>query len=292
MAGSDVEVFEGQRSRLMGLAYRMLGSAAEAEDVLQDAYLRWSRAGHVDVPAAWLTTVVTNLCLNRLSLARVRRESYVGPWLPEPVLTDDGALGPLETVEQRESVSMGVLVLLERLPPAERAVFILREAFGHPHREIAEILGVGEAHSRQLHRRARAHVGEARRRREVDDAEHRRIVETFFGAAMNGDVAALERLLAEEVVAVADGAGEVTAARRPIPGRARVLRYLAGFSTRPEVARVTSRVAEVNGEPAVVFWIGDALAGVVTVQVEDGRITEVRTVVAPRKLAFVAARLG
>ncbi|GGV08303.1 DNA-directed RNA polymerase sigma-70 factor [Actinomadura cremea] len=291
MPGSDVEVFEGQRPRMMGLAYRMLGSAAEAEDVVQDAYLRWSRAGHVDVPAAWLTTVVTNLCLNRLSLARVRRESYVGPWLPEPVLTGDGALGPLETVEQRESVSLGVLVLLERLTPAERAVFILREAFGHPHREIAEILGVSEAHSRQLHRRARTHVGEDGRKEDIDTGRHRRIVETFFGATLHGDVAALERLLAEDVVNVADGGGEATAARRPILGRASVLRYLRGFASRPEAARVTSRIAEVNGEPGVLFWIDDALAGVVTLQIGDGRIARVRTVVAPRKLAFVTAQL-
>lgn len=287
----DVEVFEGQRPRLMGLAYRMLGSATEAEDVLQDAYLRWSRAGRVEVPAAWLTTVVTNLCLNRLSLARVRRESYAGPWLPEPVLTADGALGPLETVEQRESVSLGVLVLLERLSPAERAVFILREAFGHPHREIAEILGIGEDHSRQLHRRARAHVGEDGRRRDVDAGRHRRIVETFFGATLDGDVAALERLLAEDVVAVSDGGGEATAARRPITGRATVLRYLEGLGRRPEAALVTSRIAEVNGEPAVLLWVGDALYGVLSVQVEDGRVVRVRTVLAPRKLAFVAAQL-
>ncbi|MFB4317801.1 RNA polymerase sigma factor SigJ [Actinomadura sp. 21ATH] len=288
---ADVEVFEGERPRLMGLAYRMLGSAAEAEDVLQDAYLRWNKAGRVEVPAAWLTTVVTNLCLNRLSLARVRRESYAGPWLPEPVLTADGALGPLETAEQRESVSLGMLVLLERLSPAERAVFILREAFGHPHREIAEILGIGEDHSRQLHRRARAHVGEDGRRRDVDAGQHRRIVETFFEATLDGDVAALERLLAEDVVTVTDGGGEGTAARRPIVGRATVLRYLAGLAARPEAALVTSRIAEVNGEPAVLLWFGDALYGVLTVQVEGGRVAGVRTVLAPRKLAFVAAQL-
>ncbi|MBE1537513.1 RNA polymerase sigma factor SigJ [Actinomadura algeriensis] len=292
MPAADVEVFEEQRPRLVGLAYRMLGSAAEAEDVVQDAYLRWSRADRVDVPAAWLTTVVTNLCLNRLALARVRRESYAGPWLPEPVLTADGTLGPLETVEQRESVSLGVLVLLERLAPAERAVFILREAFGHPHREIAEILGVSEAHSRQLHRRARAHVGEDGRKRDVDAARHHEIVESFFGATVHGDLATLERLLAEDVVALADGGGEVSAARRPVLGRASVLRYLHGLAKRPEAAALTFRIAEVNGEPAAVFWIGDVLAGVVTVTIEDGRVARIRAVVAPRKLAFAAAQLA
>ncbi|WP_307832601.1 MULTISPECIES: sigma factor [Planomonospora] len=122
---TPVEVFEEQRPRLLGLAYRLLGSAAEAEDLVQETFLRWSRAGRVDVPAAWLTKVITNLCLNQLASARRRRESYAGPWLPEPVLTGDGVLGPLETAEQRESVSLGLLVLLERLSPAERAVFVI-----------------------------------------------------------------------------------------------------------------------------------------------------------------------
>ncbi|WCD85321.1 ECF RNA polymerase sigma factor SigJ [Streptomyces xanthophaeus] len=143
---------------MFGIAYRMLGSAAEAEDIVQDAYLRWSTAERDDLrsPGAWLTTVVTRLCLNRLSSARVRREAYVGPWLPEPVLTGDGTLGPLESAEQRDSVSMALLVLLERLSPVERAVYVLREAFDYSHREIAGLLEMSEANCRQLYRRATA----------------------------------------------------------------------------------------------------------------------------------------
>jgi RNA polymerase sigma factor (sigma-70 family) len=184
-------MFEASRQRLFGLAYRLLGEATEAEDVVQDAYLRWMNSHDVAVPEAWLTTVVTNLCLNRLTSARARRESYVGPWLPQPVVTADGALGPLETVELRDSVSLGVLVLLERLTPAERAVFVLREAFGHSHREIAAILAMEEAHSRQLYRRARDHVGNPRKRFDADQRDRDRILQSLLAASADGDVARL-----------------------------------------------------------------------------------------------------
>lgn len=283
-------VFEEQRPRLFALAYRLLGSAAEAEDLVQETFLRWSRADRVEVPAAWLTTVITNLCLNQLASARRQRESYAGPWLPEPVLTGAGALGPLETVEQRESVSLGLLVLLERLSPAERAVFVLREAFGYSHAEVGDILGFDEARSRQLHRRARGHLGEARKRFDAGREQHRRIVETFMAATVRGDVAGLERLLAADVVAWADGGGS-TAARRPLSGRERVLRYLGGLGIRPEAAAVTAAVAEVNGEFAVLLWHEGVLRAVMAVEIGDGRISAVRTLMNPAKLAFAAAQL-
>jgi RNA polymerase sigma-70 factor (ECF subfamily) len=288
--GAPVAVFEEQRPRLFGLAYRLLGSAAEAEDMVQETFLRWNQAGPVDVPAAWLTTVLTHLCLNQLASARRQRESYVGPWLPEPVLTGDGALGPLESVEQRESVSLGLLVLLERLTPTERAVFVLREAFGHSHAEIGEIVGIDEAYSRQLHRRAKAHVGEARKRFDADREQHRHIVERFLAATMHGDVAGLEELLAADVVAWADGGGS-TVARRPVLGRQRVLRYLRGLSGRPEAAAVTAAIAEINGELAVLLRYGGDLRAVMAVEISDGRISAVRTMVNPAKLAFAAAQL-
>ncbi|MFE0024460.1 RNA polymerase sigma-70 factor [Amycolatopsis sp. NPDC059021] len=272
----------------------MLGSAAEAEDIVQDAFLRWHGADRdrIEAPSAWLAKVVTNLCLNRLSSAQVKRESYVGPWLPEPVLTGDGALGPLETVEQRDSVSLGVLILLERLTPPERAVFVLREAFGHQHREIAEILEIDEAHSRQLHLRARKHVADARTRFAAESEQQRRIVERFLAATLDGDVAGLEKLLAEDVVSWADGGGTVTAARRPIVGKDRVLRYLLGMSGRPEVALVRTEIAEVNGHPAVLFHVGDVLMAVLAPEVDGDRVTAVRMVVNPAKLAFVTTQLG
>src|SRR5262249_47631681 len=162
--------------------YRLLGSATDAEDIVQEAFLRWNGANHaaIGAPGAWLAKVVTNLCLNLMASARTRRETYIGPWLPEPVLTADGPLGPLDPVQQRGSVSMGLLVLLERLTPTERAVFVLREAFGYSHREIAEILDLSEANSRQVHRRARQRIGEGRPRFRPEPRQWRDLVERFL----------------------------------------------------------------------------------------------------------------
>ncbi|MFE9635438.1 RNA polymerase sigma factor SigJ [Streptomyces sp. NPDC006463] len=289
--------FEAHRSRLFSLAYRLLGSASEAEDVVQDTYLRWNGAepGSVLVPAAWLTKVMTNLCLNRLASARARRETYVGPWLPEPVLTHAGAaepLGPLESAVQRESVSLALLSLMERLTPAERAVFVLREAFGHSHREVAEAVGIEEAHSRQLHRRARERLGQPGRRFDVDAGQRAKIVERFFAAALGGDVAGLEQLLADDVVAWSDGGGQVSAARRPVTGRAKVLRYLLGMGARPEAALLTFEFGEANGDPAALILADGALAGVVVPEVREGLVVGVRTVLTPGKLAFAAGQLA
>ncbi|OKI09237.1 RNA polymerase subunit sigma-24 [Streptomyces sp. CB02923] len=288
--------FETHRPRLFSLAYRMLGSASDAEDVVQDTYLRWSAADRsaVRIPAAWLTKVMTNLCVNRLTSARARRELYVGPWLPEPVLTRTAAdrLGPMETAEQRESVSLALLTLMERLTPAERAAFVLREAFGHSHRDIAGVIGVEEAHARQLYRRARERLDRPRRRFDVDDARRREIVERFFAATLDGDLAGLERLLADDVTAWADGGGRVTAARRPVTGRAKVLRYLLGLGARPEAGRAGIEPAEVNGAPAVLVRVDRTLLAVVVPEVSEGRIVAVRTVMNPDKLAFAAAQLA
>src|SRR5919205_3989073 len=159
IAAHEVEVFEGARPRREAIAYRLLGSATDAEDAVQDTFLRWQGAdrARIETPQAWLTKVVTNVCLNHLTSARVRREAYVGAWLPEPVLADDSMLGPVDSAEQRESVSMAVLALMERLSPNERAVYVLREAFGYPHREIAEILDITEAASQQILHRAKEH---------------------------------------------------------------------------------------------------------------------------------------
>ncbi|MEV0280283.1 RNA polymerase sigma-70 factor [Streptomyces sp. NPDC050610] len=288
--------FEAHRPRLFALAYRMLGAASEAEDIVQDTYLRWSTADRsaVRTPAAWLTKVMTNLCINQLTSARARRELYAGPWLPEPVLTHTatGPLGPLETAEQRESVSFALLTLMERLTPAERAVFVLREAFGHSHREVAEAVGIEEAYSRQLHRRARAQLGRPRRRLDVDDGQRKKIVERFFAATVEGDVAGLEEMLADDVAAWADGGGQVSAARRPITGREKVLRYLLGLGNRPETAHVRAEFAEVNGEPAALVLAGQELIAILVPEIREGRVGAVRTVINPGKLAFAARQLA
>lgn len=287
----DVREFEAQRPRLFALAYRLLGSASAAEDVVQDTFLRWNGIDRTAVvtPAAWLAKVVTNLCLNRLTSASARREEYVGPWLPEPVLTAGSPLGPMETVEQRESVSLALLMLLERLTPAERAVFVLREAFAYSHREIADILDLTEANSQQLYRRARVHVGRERPRFDASPDQGRQITERFLAAARGGDLAGLERMLAADVVAWADGGGKVAAARRPVRGTEKVARYLSGWMSRP-VPGLEIAVAEVNGQPGILGATGGRLLGVMVLELAGGRVRAVHTIVNPDKLAFISAQ--
>lgn len=287
--------FESQRPRLFWLAYRLLGSASEAEDAVQDAYLRLhgADAAAIESLPAWLTKAVTNLCLNRLTSARARREVYAGPWLPEPVLTDDRALGPLETAEQRESVSVALLSLMERLSPTERAAFVLREAFAYSHVEIAEILETSEVNARQLYRRARQRLGEPRQRFQPDLAQWRGLVDRFFAAARAGDVAGLVEVLRDNVTSTADGGGKVAAARRPISGRDRVAHYVARVFGR-NVPQLGLRldVAEVNGEPATLAFDGDVLVGVLCFEIARDRIAAVRVMANPDKLRFLARQLS
>lgn len=282
----SAEVFEAQRQRLFGLAYRLLGSAEEAQDVVQDAFLRWSQVDRtvIGAPSAWLAKVVTNLSLTRLTSARARRERYTGPWLPEPVITSDRTLGPLDTAEQRDTVSMALLQLMERLTPSERAVFVLREAFGHSYREIAEILDRSEADCRQLkHRAARSLVGP--RRFQPDAAQLRDLVERFLAAAQGGDLHEFERMLAADVVLWSDGGGQAFAASRPVIGRGRLVRLFAGAVRRFPGVWLTG--VEVNGVPALVAGQEDRLVAVVVVDVADGRIAALHAVLNPDKLRFV-----
>ncbi|MFF9147123.1 RNA polymerase sigma-70 factor [Streptomyces sp. NPDC014861] len=298
--------FTTYRPRLFAIAYRMLGSAEEAEDTVQDAYLRWSGADRAAVvqPAAWLTRVVTNLCLNRLTSARATRERYTGTWLPEPVLTDGrGPLGapgagPLESAERHDDVSTAMLLLLERLTPAERAVYVLREAFGYPYRELAGVLDLGEANCRQLYGRAARRVADpgddgAAARFDPPAPERRReLVESFVAAAREGDLAGLEKLLAREVVWWSDGGGKVRSALRPVRGRDHVLRFLAGVAGRREEGAVLT-VAEVNGAPGVVLHVGARVIGVAAVELRaDGRVTDVRMVMNPDKLGYVTRQFA
>ncbi|MGY1620398.1 RNA polymerase sigma-70 factor [Geodermatophilus sp. SYSU D00691] len=291
-ATGALEEFEAARGRLFGIAYRMLGSVADAEDVLQDAWLRWQGVdrGRVTDPAAFLARTVTNLSLNALTSARARREVYVGPWLPEPVVTADGALGPLEDAVQRECVSFALLAVLERLPPAERAAYVLREAFAYSPREVAELIGVSEANARQLHSRARRHVA-AEQTREVEAERWQELVLRFLAAARDGDVAGLEALLADDVVARSDGGGVVNAARMPVTGRDKVARYLAGIFAR-FTAGLTGAFAEVNGAPAVVSFRDGALQSVLVVSTDGERITGLDFVLNPVKLAFADGQLS
>ncbi|MFI7343171.1 RNA polymerase sigma-70 factor [Streptomyces sp. NPDC050085] len=285
--------FESLRPRMFGLAYRMLGSAEEAQDTVQDAYLRFraTEPGAIEHLGAWLAKVVTNLCLNRLASARVQREQYAGPWLPEPVVTSDGALGPLEYAERRDAVSCALLLLLERLTPTERAVYVLREAFAYGYREIADVLGLGEANCRQLYRRsvARMHADESRF--EAAEPVRRELVEAFVQAAREGDLAGLEKFLAADVTWRSDGGGKVSSALRPIEGRDKVLRFLAGIVEK-YAAGWDMAIAEVNGAPAVVARSGDAIVGVTSFEMRDGVVLAGHTVMNPDKLGFVSRQLA
>ncbi|MEU1423996.1 RNA polymerase sigma-70 factor [Kitasatospora sp. NPDC005751] len=281
--------FEAHRPRLFSLAYRMLGSAAEAEDAVQDAYLRWHGAERerIAAPGPWLAKVTTNLCLNRLTSARARREEYVGPWLPEPVRTDGGALGPMETAEQRDAVSLAVLVMMERLTPPERAAMVLRDAFDYSHRDVADVLDCSEANARQLYRRAKQHLGDERPRFISSQGESGELVLRFLEAAAHGELAQLEELLAGQVVAWSDGGGKVGAARRPVVGRENVARFLAGLFARWATG-VRIEVVEANGTAMVLGWEGGALMSCGALELGGAGITGVRLIRNPDKLAFLA----
>lgn len=275
--------FETNRRLLFAAAYRMLGSVADAEDIVQDAWLAWHRADQaaVENPRAYLVRTVTNLSLNRLKSAQVVREAYVGPWLPEPLLTSPDIA---EEAELADTVSMAVLVVLETLTPTERAVFVLREVFGYSHAEIAEVVGKTEAAVRQSAHRAREHVQARRPRFTTGAAEQREIAEKFRAACAGGDLGAMLGLLAPDVVSWSDGGGVVTAARRPLHGPDHVARWLFGVLAKPEVQGVEIHPAEINGEPALLLVYGGVNAGALTFEAADGRITALRLAINPEKL--------
>ncbi|MEV6693118.1 RNA polymerase sigma-70 factor [Micromonospora sp. NPDC051196] len=295
LSAHDIELFEQSRARLEAVAYRLLGSASDAEDMVQDTFLRWQATDRerVEQPAAWLTKVLTNLCLNQLTSARARRESYVGMWLPEPLLAGDRMLGPVDTVEQRESVSLAVLTLMERLSANERAVYVLREAFGYPHGEIAEILDLTESNCQQLYRRAKQHVVAGRSRVQVDEATARTIVEEFIAAANSGETRRLVELLTEDAVSVGDGGGKIPARPTPAIGALAVARLLCGAFRATDLRRQVlggpaALYAEiVNGEPAVVVVVGDRIVGVLALEVTTEGVAAVRAQANPDKLGRV-----
>jgi RNA polymerase sigma-70 factor (ECF subfamily) len=241
---------EALRRHGFGVAYRMLGSVSEAEDVAQEALLRLTRQeGPIDEPAAWLTKVVTRLSINVLKSARVRRESYVGPWLPEPLL-EDPAPGPASRAELADSLSLALLVLLERLTPVERAAYLLREVFGYEYAKIADIIDRTEVNSRQLVTRARRHIEASRPRFDADEGARDALLERFLAAAEDGDLEALEELLAKDAVLYADGGGKALAAPEPLFGAALIARFMAGVAqVRRAFGGFEARLVRVNGQP-------------------------------------------
>ncbi|MEU0674682.1 RNA polymerase sigma-70 factor [Streptomyces sp. NPDC006172] len=289
----NVDRFESARPRLEAIAYRLLGSAGEAEDAVQDTYLRWQAADveRIEVPEAWLTKVLTNLCLNQLASARARRETYVGRWLPEPLLDGDPMLGPAATAEQRESVSYAVLTLMERLTPNERAVYVLREAFDYPHREIAEILDLSEAASQQIFHRAKKHIADGKARAEVDEAAARAIVEEFLAAATSGRTEPLVRLLTSDAVAVGDGGGKVPARTKGFEGALAVAKFMRGlFKPAPAKRALLGGSADMyvttaNGGPAVVAVVEGRVVGIMCLEITADGIRAFRSQANPDKLA-------
>jgi RNA polymerase sigma-70 factor (TIGR02957 family) len=289
--GTAAEVFESYRRLLFSVAYRMLGTVADAEDIVQDAWLRWSGADRMKVEdaKAYLVRVVTNAAIDRLRSAQVRRESYVGPWLPEPVLTSPDVA---EDVELAESVSLAMLVVLETLSPLERAVFVLREVFGFSHAEVAATLERSEESVRQVAHRARRHVTERRTRYSADRAEQRRVTEEFLAAAVGGDLERLLAVLAPDVVLVSDGGGKRIAARRPLAGAEEVARFLIGIAKRPydgvAVEDVTIEITDVNGVTGVVIEGGGMILTTMAAAVENGRVKALHLVANPDKLGSIA----
>jgi RNA polymerase sigma-70 factor (TIGR02957 family) len=277
--------FAAVRPRLFGIAYRMLGSAAEAEDIVQDVWLRWQCANRraVENPAAFLATTTTRLCINLLQSAQSRHETYIGTWLPEPVDTrGDPRLG----AERGEALQLAVLLLLEKLTPTERAAYVLREAFDYSYRQIADILQLEEANSRQLVSRARKHVADGRRTPASSD-EQRRLLEAFIGAAQKGDMTRLERLFAEDVVSYADGGGIVRAARVPVSGRERVAKFIAAFSSHFWKG-VTLSWVDANGQASILMSRNGEPSGLVSIDASEQGIDQIIWIMRPSKLSAIA----
>ncbi|WP_221350256.1 RNA polymerase sigma-70 factor [Streptomyces beigongshangae] len=281
------EVFEEHRPVLMGVAYRMLGRVADAEDVVQEAWLRWSGGDRSDVrePRAYLVRVTTRLAVDRLRQVQARNEAYVGPWLPEPYVTDfgDTVADTAERAVLADSVSLAVLVVLESLSPLERAVFVLREAFGYPYADIAATLGRGEPAVRQLAARARRHVEEGRPRYEADPAEQRALTERFIAAAREGDLEGLMSLLAPDARLIGDSGGLAPAPVRVLESADKVGRFVVGAMGKG-MAGLTLRFLEVNGGPALLALSGDRPDSVLQLAVADGRVQCVYIVRNPEKL--------
>ena len=287
----QTDPFEEYRSLLFAMAYRMLGRAMEAEDIVQEAYLRYRATPPESIGTlkSFLTTIVYHLCIDHLKSAQARRENYIGPWLPEPIITGDGTslYSPLRQITDRESISMAFLVLLESLSPLERAVFLLREVFDYEYAEIAQITGRAEAACRQLFSRAKKHVREHRPRFPASPEAHAKMVGRFMEACIAGDIDGLMSLLAEDVTAWSDGGGKVSgAARQPIQGRDKVARGIIGLLSRaPE--GTTVEVIEANGLPALLMRVKGQIVSVLMLEVEGDFIRAMRSVANPDKLAHL-----
>ena len=280
--------FDRHRGLLFSVAYRMLGSVADAEDMLQETFLRWQQAPPEEIrsPRAYLVTITTRLCINQLQSARVRREEYVGEWLPEPLVTAPDS-DPLGVVKVDESLSMAFLFLLERLTPMERAVFLLREVFDYEYAEIAQVLGQNETNCRQILRRARQHVGDLRRRFDASAREHQDLLMRFLNAARSGDLQGLVDLLAGDVVLHTDGGGKAAALPAEVHGAETVASTILKSMGRNVPRDASGRLARINGEPGFVGFVGGKPFSAITIETRDGRIQGIYIVTNPEKLSRI-----
>jgi RNA polymerase sigma-70 factor (ECF subfamily) len=293
---ATVEDFQAYRPLIFSIAYRMLGAASDAEDVVQDVWMRYAAAKPADLRSlkAWLTTVTTRLCLDRLKSARATREQYVGPWLPEPILTSEER--PDAVLQRHESVTLAFLVLLETLSPEERAVFLLREVFDYSHDEIAGMLEMSTANSRQILHRAKERVAAGRPRGGGDEAAKRELARRFVAAFTSSDATELAQLLAADVKFFGDGGGIVTAARRPLVGRDAVLNLLSGIhraaAAQGVLPDVRIEMIDVNFDPAFVIRLAGRLDSVYSLEISDHAIQALRVVRNPDKLGFIERQLA
>lgn len=278
--------FEQHRGRLRAIAYRMLGSVVDAEDAVQDAYLRWQRSDTaVESTGAWLTTIVTRLCLDRLQSARSRREVYVGPWLPEPIVTDEHEI-------DAQTVSVAFLLLLERLSPIERAAYLLHAVFESDHRQIGEILGKSEDAVRQAFHRAKAHLAAGKPRFAPTKERHAELLVAFADACLRADASALAGLLAADAEAHTDGGGTAKAARKVVRGADRVARLFLGLAKKGSGDGLRPELAEVNGWPCLVLYDGDEVRSVVGIETDGATIHAVHATSERDKVAVLAGQLA
>jgi RNA polymerase sigma-70 factor (TIGR02957 family) len=289
--GTHDELLEELRPTAFAISYRMLGSVAEAEDVVQEALLRLHHAlegdERIESPRAYLATVATRLSIDQLRSARVRREAYVGEWLPEPLIADSAA-DPARQAELADSLSLAFLVLLESLSPEQRAALLLRDVFDYDYAQIADIVGKSEDNARQLATRARRHVEERRPRFEASSEQRNELARRFFAAAQEGELEPLETLLAHDVVLHGDGGGKAPALARPVQGRQRVARTLRAWMRQGErIPGAALRQVEVNGQPGALILAGQEVLGVMALDIADGQIQAVRSIVNPDKLSHV-----
>lgn len=293
MAGSQelvqkrLDTFTRHRSLLFSIAYRMLGSSADAEDMVQETFIRWQQASDTEIrsPRAFLVTIISRLSINQLQSARMQREEYVGQWLPEPLLTGPLDGGPSAVAQIDQSLSIAFLVLLERLSPMERAVFLLREVFDYDYSEIAQTLGQSEANCRQILRRARQHIAEKRPRFDASPKQREHLLHEFLEATARGDLEGLVALLSQDAVFHSDGGGKAPALPKPVYGASNVARLILASLEKFVPPNVIRRIAEINGQPGVVSYVGGRPFAVFTVDVADGFIQNLYVVTNPEKLA-------